>query len=314
MSPDVLVARSLDEVPPAPSAVTIGVFDGVHLGHRRLLDRTREVADERGIRAAVVTFDRNPLEVLRPDDAPPAIQSLEARVARLGEAGMDLVHVLTFDRELATQSPEAFVATTLRGPVAAEHVVIGANFRFGRGAAAGTDWLADHGREHGFHVEAVELADVDGRTISSTAVRRAVAAGDVAEAATLLGRPFAVAGTVVGGDRRGRTIGFPTANVELPEGRLRPAVGVYAGHATVAGERHAAVTNVGRRPTFDGEGITIEVHLIDVDRDVYGEQLEVTFEHRIRDEVRFDGVDALVAQIGRDRDEARSLLAPDRDG
>lgn len=289
-----------------PSAVTIGVFDGVHLGHQRLLARTRELAGD-AFRSVAITFDRNPLEVVRPDAAPAAIQSLEARVAEL-DRHVDEVHVLTFDEALATMSPQAFVARVLLDSVDAQHVVVGQNFRFGREAEGDVEWLVDHADELGMTVEGLALVDVDGRTISSTAIRGLVADGDVEAAAGLLGRPFTVDGTVVRGDQRGRTIGFPTANVELPEGRLRPAIGVYAGHADVAGGRHLAVTNVGRRPTFAGEGVTIEVHLLDADLDLYDQHLSASFEHHLRDEVAFDAVDALVAQIGRDRARARTLL------
>lgn len=289
-----------------PSAVTIGVFDGVHLGHQRLLARTRALAGD-DLRSVAITFDRNPLEVVRPDAAPRAIQSLSARVAELGRH-VDDVHVLTFDDDLAAMSPQAFVDRVLLDSVDGRHVVVGRNFRFGRRAEGDVDWLVDHADDLGITVEGLDLVDVDGRTISSTAIRELVAAGDVESAAGLLGRPFAVDGQVVRGDQRGRTIGFPTANIELPAGRLRPGVGVYAGFADVADQRHAAVTNVGRRPTFAGRGITIEVHLLDVDLDLYGEHLSVTFEHHLRDEVAFDGVDELVTQIGRDRDRARTLL------
>ena len=290
------------------AAATIGVFDGVHLGHRSLLERTAALARRDGLMSVAVTFDRNPLEVVRPDVAPLVIQSLDDKVAHL-QRHVDVVHVLHFDLAFADQAPEAFVEAMLSDVVRIQHVVVGANFRFGRGAVGDVDWLREHGRAHGINVEGVDLVDHDGRTISSTAIRGLVREGDVVAAASLLGRPFSVRGPVVRGEQRGRTIGFPTANVELPERRLRPAVGVYAGHAHVGGAIHAAVTNVGRRPTFEGDGVTIEAHLLDVDLDLYGADLEITFEHRLRDEVRFDGVEALTAQIARDRDRARELVS-----
>jgi riboflavin kinase/FMN adenylyltransferase len=310
--PDPRVARSLAEIEPADSVVTIGVFDGVHRGHRALIGRARRQAEERGLRSVAVTFDRHPMEVVRPGSQPKYLQTLERKVAALLDEGIDLVHVVTFDHAFSQQSADEFVGRTLAGPVQARHVVVGANFRFGHGARGDVALLAERGEQLGFEVEAVSLVDVDGVAISSTEVRERIAAGEVEWAAEALGRPHVLEGPVVRGDERGRTIGFPTANVEVGDRMQVPANGVYAGHAVVVGRtttRHPMVVNVGQRPTFEGDHVTVEAHLLDVDLDLYGEHLALHLEHRLREERRFDGVDELTAQITADVARARELLA-----
>lgn len=311
------VVHRLEDVAPGPSVVTIGNFDGVHRGHRVLLRRAVDAAAEAEVRSVAVTFEPHPAAVLRPGSEPPRLQSLEERIAALCAAEVDLVLVLPFTRDLAALTPEAFIERVLVDRLQAVRVIVGTNFRFGAKAAGDVVTLADAGERHGFVPEAVTLLELDGVALSSSAVREHVAQGEVAFAAAALGRPYAVAGEVVGGERRGRTIGFPTANVEVPAGRLLPARGVYAGAAWVTEAdgsvtRHDAVTNVGTRPTFDGDGVTVEVHLLDVDRDLYGRHLEVAFAHRLRGEHRFDGIDALREQIARDVEEARERLASER--
>jgi riboflavin kinase / FMN adenylyltransferase len=303
------VATGLDEVVPGPSVVTIGNFDGVHRGHRVLLRRAVDAAHDARVRSVAVTFDPHPAAVLRPGSEPLAVQSLGDRAEALLDVGVDLVLVLPFTRELAALTPDAFVERVLVERLEATRVIVGTNFRFGHKAAGDVVHLADVGESHGFGVEAVTLLELDGAPISSTELRRRIGEdGDLAWANRALGRPFRLSGEVVRGDQRGRTIGFPTANIEVPGHQLLPANGVYAGVATVAGVRSAAVTNVGTRPTFDGEGVTVEVHLLDTDRDLYGQHLEVSFLHRLRGEQRFDGPDALVAQIARDAAAARDLV------
>jgi riboflavin kinase/FMN adenylyltransferase len=255
-----------------------------------------------------VTFQPHPAAIGRPGTEPLAIQSLDERVRDLLASGLDLVVVLPFTTALASLGPDEFVEEVLVERLEATEVVVGANFRFGHKAAGDVGTLTEAGERYGFTTAAVALLELDGAPLSSSEVRTRIAAGDLAWVNRALDRPFSLSGEVVRGDARGQTIGFPTANVEVPAGRVLPANGVYAGYATVAGERFAAVTNVGTRPTFAGDGITVEVHLLDVDRDLYGQHLEVSFVHRIREEQRFDGVDALVAQIGRDADTARTLL------
>ena len=307
----VRVARSLDEVPPADSIVTIGVFDGVHRGHRTLIDRTRHEAEARGMRSMVVTFDRHPMEVVRPGSHPKYLQTVDRKVSSLLAEGIDLVFVVTFDHEFSQQSPDAFIRRTLAGPVRARGVIVGANFRFGRGARGDVDLLADRGQQLGFDVDAVDLVGVDETAISSSEIRARIGRGEVAWAHEALGRPHVLEGVVVRGDERGQSIGFPTANVEVDDRMQVPAPGVYAGHAEVVGgpgQVHPMVVNIGSRPTFGGRDVTVEAHLLDVDLQLYGAHLGLSFEHRLRDERRFDGVDELVAQIDADVARARELL------
>jgi riboflavin kinase/FMN adenylyltransferase len=310
------VARDLAEVVPAPSAVAIGVFDGVHRGHRVLVDRAVERARAEGLRAVAVTFDPHPMTVVRPDAVPLLLQSVDDRVAALAAAGVDLVVVLPFTAELSRMTPESFVAHVLAGPLQARAVVVGGNFRFGHRAAGDVAALVELGATHGFVTEGVELLPLGDDPVSSTAVRSHLAEGDVAWVTDALGRPWTCTGEVVRGDQRGRTIGFPTANVRAPSDVVRPANGVYAGHATLLDADHGeagtwdCVVNVGTRPTFDGVGTTVEAHLLDAPEglDLYGRKLRVAFLHRVRDERRFAGPDELVAQIDRDVATAVGLL------
>ena len=303
------VVRGLEAVGHEPSVVTIGNFDGVHRGHQVLLRRAVALAERNGARSVAVTFDPHPAVLLRADAAPPRLQTLEDRVATLAAAGLDTVLVLPFTRELASSTPAAFVAEVLAGSLAAVRVVVGTNFRFGAKAAGDVVTLLELGEQHGFAPEAVTLLEMDGRRISSSAIREHLQDGDLAWATVALGRPYQLGGIVIRGDGRGRGIGFPTANLALDPDLVVPATGVYAGHALLDGSWVPAVTNVGLRPTFDGTTRTVEVHLLDVDRDLYGQQLAFRFLHRLRSEQRFDGVEALVAQIGADVARARGLLA-----
>lgn len=308
------VVRRLEDVQPGPSVVTVGVFDGVHRGHRAIIDRAVGAARDRSVRAVAVTFDPHPTSVVRPSAVPPLLQPVEDRIAVLSGTGVDLVLVLPFTHELSQLDPAAFVERVLAGALEARGVVVGSNFRFGHRAAGDVAALARLGATHGFEAVGVDLLELDGDPISSTEVRRHLAAGDVGWAAAALGRPWTYRGTVVRGDGRGRTIGIPTANIVAPEGILRPGGGVYAARAERADDRWDAVVNVGSRPTFDGRVVTVEAHLLDTAvpveaLDLYGQELELALLARLRDEQRFDGPDALVAQIQRDIDAAREELA-----
>jgi riboflavin kinase/FMN adenylyltransferase len=289
------------------------MFDGVHLGHRRLLGRVVELARAGGLAAGAVTFDRHPLEVLRPGSQPPLISSLRQRVELLGEAGMDWVAVLPFTPELSRRSAEDFAEEVLFDRLQARALAVGANFRFGHKAAGDVELLARLGRPRGIEVAGVDLAEVGGAEASSTRVRAALAAGDVGAAAAMLGRAYAFEGRVVTGDRRGRQLGVPTANLRPPARSLVPGGGIYAGHLrTPSGpfERAMpAVTNVGVNPTFGGTRLRVEAHVLDADADLYGRRVTLTFSHRLRDELRFERVDELVAQMQADIAEARRLLA-----
>jgi len=303
------VAHGLDEVTVAPSVVTIGNFDGVHRGHRVLIGRAVNHASDRGIRSVAITFEPHPAAVLRPGNEPPRLQTLDARIGSLIDAGVDLVLVLPFTRELAALTPARFVQQVLVERLRAQRVVVGTTFRFGAKAAGDVVTLVEEGERHGFTTEAATLLDLDDIPISSSEIRRHLVAGDVPWAARALGRPFELAGTVVPGDGRGRTIGVPTANLDVPEGLVVPGNGVYAGHAVAGERRWPAVTNVGVRPTFDGTTRSVEVHLLDAEEDLYGRDVSFRFLHRIRGEQRFDGPEQLVARIRQDIEETRRHLA-----
>lgn len=288
----------------ADPVVTIGNFDGVHLGHRALIEVARERARDLGAPCAVLTFDPAPRDVLRPDNGIPRIQSLERKLVHLDRAGVDAVVIQPFDRILAAMEPADFATRRLGGDLRVRALVVGHDFRFGRGRSGNAAVLRDSLRVPVDEVAA--LADATG-PISSSRIRDALGKGAVAEAAALLGRPHELMGTVIEGDRRGRTIGFPTANL-VPEGGLIPPNGVYAVRVQRDGISLPGVANLGVRPTFDGQGIRLEVHLLDFSGDLYGQSLVVELVDRIRDERRFAGIDALVAQIADDARAAREIL------
>jgi len=291
-----------------PTVVTVGMFDGVHRGHRALLDRVAAEAAARGVPAAAVTFDRHPLAVLRPGSEPPLLTTLDRRVELLGQAGMDLVLVLEFTEELSQVGAEAFATEVLFDALAARAVVVGENFRFGHKAAGDPALLVELGKPRGVEVVAVPLHSDGDQAVSSTRVRSELAAGDVAAAAASLGRPYAVEGVVVVGDRRGRPLlGVPTANLEVPAGIALPADGVYAGHLTDDGVARPAAISVGTNPQF-GTDRRVEAHVLDFDGDLYGHRVSVGFRDRIRGQAVFPTVDELAAQIRADVGQARRLL------
>jgi riboflavin kinase/FMN adenylyltransferase len=299
-----------------PTVVTVGMFDGVHRGHRALLDRVAAAAAARKLPAAAVTFDRHPLAVLRPGSEPPLLTTLDRKVELLGEAGIEAVLVLQFTRELSEVGAEAFATEVLFDRLAARAVVVGENFRFGHRAAGDPALLADLGRPRGIEVVAVPLHAQGDEVVSSTRVRAELATGDVAAAATSLGRPYAVEGVVVVGDRRGGPmLGVPTANLELPAGIALPADGVYAGHLTDdapegsgRGVARPAAVSVGTNPQFGTER-RVEAHVLDFDGDLYGQRVSVAFSHRLRGQAVFAGTDELIVQMRADIDQARRLLA-----
>jgi riboflavin kinase/FMN adenylyltransferase len=293
-----------------PSVVTVGMFDGVHRGHRALLDRVTAEAAARGLPAGAVTFDRHPLEVLRPQARPRLLTTLDRKVALLGAAGMDFVLVLPFTEELSQVTAEAFAAEVLMDGVGARAIVVGENFRFGHKAAGDPTLLAELGRPRGVEVVAVPLHADGGEVVSSTRVRAELARGDVRAAAASLGRAYAVEGVVVRGDGRGRRqLGIPTANLDVPGDLALPANGVYAGYLG-APEHPArpAATSVGVNPQFHTSGLRVEAHVLDFDGDLLGAHVWVSFEHRLRDEAAFASVEDLVAQIHQDIRQARRLL------
>jgi len=308
--------RRLDGLAALPAAldgavVTVGMFDGVHRGHRALLDRVAAEAAARRVPAAAVTFDRHPLAVLRPGSEPALLTTLDRKVELLGDAGMQVVLVLEFTRELSEVGAEAFATQVLFDGLAARAVVVGENFRFGHKAAGDPALLAELGRPRGVEVVAVPLQTAGDEVVSSTRVRAELAAGDVAAAAASLGRPHAVGGVVVAGDGRGRPLlGIPTANLDIAPGIAIPADGVYAGHLTDAadgGARPAAIS-VGTNPQF-GTDRRVEAHVLDFDGDLYGHRVSVSFAHHLRDQATFADLDELIAQIKADVDQTRRLLS-----
>ena len=308
--------RSLDAVAAAGlgrTVVTIGNFDGVHLGHRHVVSRAREVAADLGVEHVVaVTFDPHPVAVLRPEHAPPTLTTLDARLELLTEAGVDDALVVAFNRDVAAWSPERFVEEILVGALHARAVVVGANFRFGNRAAGDLDTLREAGRQHGFEVVGVELDGGD-QVWSSTYVRDRLAAGDVEGAAEALGRPFTVRGEVVPGERRGRELGYPTANVPTSARQAVPADGVYAGWLRrLDGDPSPlpAAISVGTNPTFEGvRNHRVESYVLDRDDlELYGVTVEVSFVARLRGMQRFDTVDQLLAAMADDVRRAREIL------
>jgi riboflavin kinase / FMN adenylyltransferase len=303
------ICSGLADVDPAPSIVSIGFFDGVHRGHQSIISRAVHAAESRGVRSVVVTFDRHPMEVINPGSQPKLLMTLQRRAQSLADQRVDLVVVMPFDDALRHLPPDEFVDHVLVEPLRAERVIVGSNFRFGHKAAGDVRVLDELGPQRGFTAEGVTLLELDGIVISSTEIRAAIDAGDVEQATRMLGRPHIVDGVVVRGDQRGATLGFPTANVQAGRRVAVPALGVYAGMAHLQdGTQVPCVTNVGVNPTFGGQELRVEAHLLDWVGDLYGHAIGVDFRHRIRDEQRFDGVDALVAQIQADAAAARQLL------
>ena len=289
-----------------PVVVALGNFDGVHLGHRTVLRRAAEEARERDGLVVAATFWPHPRSVIGRGEPPGLLTTLEARREELLRSGADEVRVIPFDQALSKKSPREFVEDVLIGDLRAASVVVGENFRFGYKASGDVGDLVRIMREHGGDALAVEVRG-DGAEISSTRIRELLARGEVAEAAELLGRPYAVRGEVAVGDRRGRTIGFPTANVVPDPAVVVPETGVYACLVRVGDDVHAACTNVGVAPTFGREESKIEAHLLDFEGDLYGRIVEVRFLQRIRGERKFSGIEELKEQIGRDAEEARRL-------
>ena len=315
--------QGLGDVPGdwGPSAVTIGVFDGVHLGHRRIVARAAEVAATDRLPLVVVTFDPHPVEVVRPGSHPPLLCTLRRRVQLLAELGADAVCVLAFTLEFSQLGPEEFVRAVLADRLHARRVVVGENFRFGHRAAGDVALLVDVGEKYDFAAEGVPLLTEDGVRVSSSLIRDRLAAGDLAGAAHYLGRPHRVEGVVVRGAQRGRTLGIPTANLETPPYPAIPADGVYAGWLSsldedgLEAQRWPAAISVGTNPTFDGPHRVVEAYALDRDDlDLYGVHVAVDFTARLRGMVRFDTVDALITQMHLDVGQARELTAHDEPG
>ncbi|WP_336631696.1 MULTISPECIES: bifunctional riboflavin kinase/FAD synthetase [unclassified Microbacterium] len=318
-----IVFRDPSEVPHGfgPSVIAIGKFDGVHSGHRAVIDRARVAAAESGARIVAVTFDRNPLSLLRPEICPDPLSSIDQKLDLLAAAGVDATLVLRFDEQLASLEPRAFVEHVLVDALGVVTVLVGDDFRFGRGGAGDPAFLTALGGEYGFRVDVVGDVQGGGRRVSSTWVRDLLAAGDVVDAGRLLGRPHSVQGEVVHGLKRGRELGFPTANLSPDAEGFIPADGVYAGWLVDLGSapgssdpaavtRYPAAISVGTNPTFDDvDARQVEAYVLDeTELDLYGHRVQVQFTHRIRGMVAFEGIDRLIAQMADDVDRVRRAL------
>ena len=309
--------NGLDEVPGdwPRSAVTIGVFDGVHAGHRVIIERTRAAAAEVGVPVVAITFDPHPSEVIRPGSHPAMLSTLDHRLALLLANGVDAALVLPFTAALSRLTPAEFAEQVLAGRLHAKAVVVGENFRFGHRASGSVATLGELGSRLGFEVQAVDLVGADAVSWSSSYVRQCVLEGDVVEAAQVLRRPHRVEGVVVHGDHRGRELGYPTANLEPVPYPAIPADGVYAGWLVRNPQGDevalAAAISIGTNPTFDGIGRRVEAFAIDgKDLDLYGERVAVDFAERLRPTVRFDGIEPLLVQMAQDVVRARAITGP----
>lgn len=290
---------------------TIGNFDGVHLGHQALFSEVRAEAVRRGFLSAAVTFDPHPLRVLAPDHAPKMILTRRQKIEIIGALGMDLIVFIPFDREVAAVPAEEFAKRFLTGRLHVACLIVGQDFRFGRGRAGDVSLLRQIGPACGFEVRTAPVIEKEGVRISASQVREAIVRGDVQRAAALMGRPYILLGTVVAGAGRGRTLKIPTANLE-PENELLPGDGVYVTETMIELEWHPGLTNVGSRPTFKGAGFAIETYLPDFDGDLYHERIRVRFLERIRDEKKFESPEALKTQIADDLRRMRERFSSPR--
>jgi len=288
--------------------VTIGNFDGVHVGHRAVLQQACErVRVQRGT-AAVLTFEPHPLRILAPDVELKFLNDPEEKLALLEEAGVDVVVRLPFTRDFANQTPEEFMAQVLRDGLGTRELYVGQNFRFGKERGGTIQLLRDAGPRLGFTVRAISPVVVEGAPVSSTRIRDLVQAGMMSEVAVLLGRPYQLGGTIVLGRRQGGELGFPTANLLPPEGRVLPSDGVYATHLRTGLEAWAAVTYIGTRPTFGVGARVIETYLLDGNHKLYGCDVRIAFHERLRGDQAFTSADSLARQIAADADRARDIL------
>ena len=304
------VVRGIDELggPPRPAAVTIGFFDGVHRGHQAVIRRTVEVAAQRGLESVAVTFDRHPLETLSPGKAPLLLTTLERKVELVAELDVRRLVVLEFTEDLSRWTPEEFAKRVLADGLGAGHVVVGTNFTFGHKAMGNLAVLAELGEGLGFTVEGMALLRLNGRGVSSTSIREALAAGDLDWPERALGRRYSVQGRVVRGAGRGTGLGWPTANLETSSRILLPDEGAYAGMARGPRGEFVAAINIGGNPTFGAEPVHLEAYLLDFRGDLVGEALEVEFWARLHDEIRFDSAEALADRIAEDVEQTRSLV------
>lgn len=291
-----------------PCALTIGNFDGIHRGHQAMLDRLVVEAARLGLPTAVLTFEPHPRELFTPDAAPARLSSLREKLELLRDAGIDRVYISHFTRAFASLSADTFAAEVLARQIGARYVLVGDDFRFGKGRTGDNAGLTELGRQLGFVAEAMPEIAVAGERASSTAVREALAAGRLEHAERLLGRPYRISGRVVHGNKLGRQIGFPTANIQVKHNRP-PLAGIFVTEVHgAAAQPLLGAASFGKRPTVDDSGrTTLEIHLLDFHGDLYGRHLRVDFLHKLRDEAKYEGLDPLIAQIQRDVDASRRI-------
>lgn len=294
--------------PDGPATVTIGFFDGVHLGHQTVFRRTVETARERGLTPVAVTFDRHPREILTPGREPRLLTTVERKASLVASTGIEILVVLEFTKEFSRWPAEVFVQKVLVDGLHAEHAVVGANFTFGYKAAGNLKALREMGRPLGLTAEGVGLFELEERTVSSSSIRDALAAGDLEWPERALGRRFVIDGSVVPGAGRGADLGYPTANLRTWPRLILPGSGIYAGRARVGGEEHLAAISVGTNPTFGVEPLHVEAFLLDFEGDLQGARMAVEFWVRLRAEFRFDSLDELTAAIADDVERTRALV------
>jgi len=304
-----IVRQTLRDAPGGTRAIALGSFDGVHLGHQAVIERAVAVARERDLTACVATFHPHPMTVLRPELVPRQLSTIARRAALIAELEVDELVLIRFDHTFSLLSADEFAEGVLAEGLGARHVVVGANFRYGNGARGDTRSLEESGSRLGFTAEAAPLFEIGGSPVSSSRIRDLLAAGEVEQAAELLGRPAWVEGAVVRGDGRGRELGFATANLAPSPRSALPAVGIYAGFGHLPGAQRPAAISVGYNPTFSDsrEQVRIEAHLLDFDADVYGSPIRLELTHRLRDEQRYGSVDELIAAVNADIARVRTL-------
>ena len=313
------VSRNYEKIQKAKlgSAVTIGTYDGVHLGHRKLISELCKIAHSRDLCSVVLTFEPHPASVVRPESAPLLLTGLEQKLEQLEKTGVELVQIIEFDEKRAEESAEEFVKEVLVETLNAKVVAVGEDFHFGKNREGNVKLLEQIGKEENFEIHSLELLEINGTLptsesqISSTAIREALLNGDLEKANMMLGRPYEVRGEVTEGDSRGRELGFPTANIRVPSERLLPLDGVYAGfYESSDGCKYPSAISLGTRPHFYDDGdLLLEVHLIDENLDLYGDFSKITFERFLRNQKRFENIDSLIKQLEFDVDDARIALS-----
>ncbi|XDD50805.1 bifunctional riboflavin kinase/FAD synthetase [Leptospira sp. WS92.C1] len=292
----------------SPCVVTLGNFDGIHLGHQALLDRVRNLSKETGLASCVVTYDPNPAIVLGKNPDMKSLMTLSDKEEWIRKQGIDYLVVLPFSKELAEMSAESFLEEILLKELKASRIVIGFNHCFGKGRRGTYELLKEHSPKLKYSVEKMDPVYLGEIKLSSSYVRGLISEGNVSEAAKCLNRSYSITGTVVSGHKRGRTIGFPTANVKTNPDILLPGIGVYAGYTTIDGIEYASMINVGRNPTFGENSLTVESNILDFQKDIYDQTIRITFTQRIRDEIKFSGIENLISQLKQDEIDSRKIL------